>query len=151
MYGKNVTNYCVPTCPITTGVTQYFGDPEIRICVLYCPNGTFADVDNNRKCVTKCIGNINTYAENSTNMCQSTCTTGYANPRTKQCIAICTAGYYGYNKVCYPSCPRVSPTVFADNATHLCQQTCPNGTFADYSTLKCVHVCPISNGTFGDY
>jgi hypothetical protein len=62
---------------------------------------------------------------------------------------VCSAGYYGYDKVCYLTCPSVSPTVYADNITHRCVQTCPNGTFADYSTLKCVKICPISNGTYG--
>ncbi len=60
MFGNNITNYCVPTCP--SGVPPYFGDPVTRMCILYCPNGTFADADNNRKCYPKCIGNVNTFA-----------------------------------------------------------------------------------------
>jgi hypothetical protein len=76
--------------------------------------------------------------------------TGFANERTKQCIGVCTAGYYGYNGVCYQDCPSVSPSVFADNQTHLCVEQCPNNTFADYSTLRCVLICPIEDGTFGN-
>ena len=74
-------------------------------------------------------------------MCVSTCLTGFSNPRTGQCIQVCTAGYYGYNKICYTGCPIANPTVYADDSTNLCKQTCPDGTFADPSTKKCENVC----------
>lgn len=83
-------------------------------------------------------------------MCVGTCLTGYSNIRTKQCIGTCTSGFYGYNRVCYEECPRVSPIVFADNTTHLCVETCPDGTYGDLFSLKCVKICPISRGTFAD-
>lgn len=62
-FGNNVTNLCVDTCPI---LGKYFGDPRTRDCVLYCPDGTFADIDHNRECQPLCFANPLTYAENST-------------------------------------------------------------------------------------
>lgn len=91
------------------------------MCVLYCDEGKFADPDNNRECQGKCIGNVDTYAENDTNECLPTCLTGFSNERTKQCIEVCTAGYYGHNKVCYTDCPSANPTVYADDSTNLCK------------------------------
>lgn len=76
--------------------------------------------------------------------------TGYSNPWTQQCIAVCSSGYYGYNKICYTTCPTVTPTVFADDSTNLCVQTCPTGTYGDLSTLKCVPICPITQNTFAN-
>lgn len=40
--------------------------------------------------------------------------------------------------------------VYADDSTHLCVTDCPDGTYNDKSTKKCVEICPISENTFAD-
>jgi hypothetical protein len=141
-FGDNSTNKCVTTCPQSQ---LYFGnpDPSVRECVKNCPNGTFADPNNNRECRPYCLAPR--FSENKTNTCEMGCQTGYSNERTRQCIGVCTTGYYGHDGICYKDqCPSVSPTVFADDISSMCIAKCPNGSFGDVSTRKCVKICPIT-------
>ena len=84
-FRENSTKSCVDTCPLAE-VT--FGDTVGDMCVKTCPDGTFAQQDANRRCVSRCAANTwgnkitkicitnpvtecppNTWADDSTNNC----------------------------------------------------------------------------------
>ena len=50
----------------------------------------------------------------------SSCGSGCKTCTSTNNCKVCSAGYYGYLKVCYTECPSASPTVFADDESHLC-------------------------------
>ena len=65
--------------------------------------------------------------ENSTKRCQTTCSTGYAEPTTRYCVARCFGNVqtFGYNSICHYTCLNNSHNLYADNSTNLCVSTCP--------------------------
>jgi hypothetical protein len=83
--------------------------------------------------------------ENSTEKCQSQCTTGFAEPTTRYCVARCFGNpqTFGHNKVCHYSCLNSTYNLYADNSTNLCVLPCPasQNYFSDPVTGNCVLWC----------
>lgn len=50
-FRDNSTKSCVPICPASN---QTFGDSTGDQCVYICPDGTFAQLDVDRRCVPGC-------------------------------------------------------------------------------------------------
>jgi hypothetical protein len=97
LYADNSTNLCVGTCPTSP---EYFSDPLTGNCVLFCPDGYFA--------------------ENGTRTCAATCTVGYADNLTRKCVAVCPTSptEWTYGEPTSHKCLRVCPpNMYADNTT----------------------------------
>jgi hypothetical protein len=104
-------------------------------------------------------GSIIQVAENSTRMCQTTCTTGYADyDTTKMCVSICPSspirfGFInGATRKCVSSCNFATTGVnnlFGDyQANRTCVQKCtatPTATFGQSSNSLCVEQCSNAN------
>ena len=66
-----------------------------------------------------------------------------ADNSTGRCVDKCPdiPDYYGYGNVCHYSCPNNGSILYAENYTRMCLNICPNNSFADSYTLRCVAVC----------
>lgn len=116
---------CLEQCPIVSGV-YYYAQNTSRICVKVCVSGTWG-LQSSRECVEDPFLCGSQWADNTTNMCVTTCpaTSGlYADPTSKFCV---------------PLCP---PTYYSDDKSRTCVQRCPDdngprGTFGNNSTRVC--------------
>ena len=115
-YGDNSTTKCVDTCPAGS-----FADDVSRYCIAVCPDPTFGE---NLKCVSSCQ-TTSTIASNITQLCSS----------------ICPNYTYAYNGHCYDNCSSFNNT-YQNDVTHICDNSCPAGLFADPTTHRCVVYCP---------
>jgi hypothetical protein len=122
LFMENSTKKCQASC--TTG----FAEPTTRYCVAQCFGNpqTFGYLG---VCHYRCLNaSHDLYADNSTNLCQSTCPSlpeYFSDPLSGNCVLFCPDGY------------------FAENATRTCSPSCVLG-YADNLTRKCVAVCPTS-------
>jgi hypothetical protein len=81
-----------------------------KICVLYCPDLTYA-FDKNQTCISNCP--LPLYADNSSN----------------RCLKNCLFTFYGDNTTGYGVCVKICNFGFADNVTNTCVGKCPDGTY----------------------
>ncbi len=113
-------NKCVALCP-----DWYYAEKIARTCVMDCPASTPFRQNSTRMCVSSCIGEQNSYADNATNFCVARCSFGtWGDPRNQACVQACPSGYFG------------------DNQTNLCVAICPTAYFGDFITKTCVDICP---------
>ena len=149
-FRENSTKSCVDICPLSEAT---FGDSTGDMCVKTCPDGTFAQQDANRRCVSRCTAN--TWGNKITKICITNPVTEcppntWADDNTNICEEVCasTPSTYGYNvtRKCVTSC--VSPS-YAFDSTRVCIDICPaslvdSGYFGDpdmLPTRKCVRTC----------
>lgn len=134
----NGNRTCVQTCEDGQWLNPYFLNCSNN--PLNCPFGTYAD-NNTHKCEKQCtlFGQV---GENTTQMCQTVCNTGFADWYVGLCVATCNNTMFGYvaNKECVFSC-NTSIGLYGDvQAGRRCVQTCsstPVSTFGDNSTKLC--------------
>jgi hypothetical protein len=114
-----------------------FGDQtsgSYRHCVANCPNGTFAQNDSLRLCVTRC--NATTFGRTTDWTCvnEQQCPTNYTgDPTTNMCVNICPA----------------SAGTFADNISKLCVSRCPtNGSTVYYAEIHLRWCIPVCNASY---
>ena len=121
-----LADYTARTCLINcTSTDTTYRDATTSSCVTQCPFGTFGDatVSNDKKCVVGCPANY--YADNSTWTCVSRCPTYpsyYADLSSRICLSNC----------------RVDQDHFAEDINRTCVGQCPDGTFADIYTRRCL-------------
>lgn len=123
LYADNSTNLCVGTCPDSE---ESFSDPTTGNCVLWCPEGYFA--------------------ENVTRTCTTHCDVGYADNLTRKCLAVCpTELEETFGDVDAHACVRVCPgNTYAENNSQECvaYNNCTLGTWSDPISKYCVARCP---------
>jgi len=177
-FGDSSTSMCVLICPNMTANSPEgtFGDNDTKICEETCTIATeVRDFQNNRRCVADwncsrtpialfadlvnkiCVTAPNcpadTFADNFTTKCETTCqgtTLLYADPVSKFCVATCPKDYYAVNLtglggVCRRTC--LVP-LWADNLTITCTARCSaetygvNTTVGGITTGVCQTECP---------
>lgn len=92
-------------------------------------------------------------------MCQTTCTTGFADWTRRICVSICPSNppmfsyVSGATRICVASCNASSTGLFGDaQANRSCVAKCsssPTPTFGEVSTSLCVDKCSVAT-EFGD-
>ncbi len=134
-YGK-----CLERCP-----QDYYGENVTRTCRLNCSNQVkiYAD-DTTNLCVTTCP--VGLFAENVTKTCVNRCPTGsFADPTTRICVAECPGTERLFadpsNDQCVPQC---SMNYYGDSINWVCLLSCPeavSGYRLEVGRL-CVAECP---------
>ena len=108
-------------------------------CVTQCPFGYFGDysVNTDKKCVTSCPSGW--FLDNSTWTCVETCPTYpsfYSDTASGTCLSAC----------------RVELDLFAYDGVGVgnrtCVNPCPNGTYADIYTRRCLVDCLLEPSTY---
>lgn len=92
LFADNNTNYCVVFNNCTRSPATY-SDPYSASCVLFCPEGLYAE-DTTFTCSTGCATG---FADNYTRKCVPGCPASeqtYADPTTSKCVKVCPDGYY---------------------------------------------------------
>lgn len=97
-------------------------------CVSRCPFGYFGDYSDtaDKKCVVGCPSGW--FADNSTWTCVEKCPvypSYYADLSSRTCVSHC----------------RVELDLFAEDTNRTCVNFCPNGTYADIYTQRCLDNC----------
>ena len=125
---------------------MHFAQNLSRICVTVCNSGTWGHT-NFQACVENPFHCGVQWADNSTNLCVTTC------PASVGTFADPTSGF------CVPLCPNTPNKYFSDLYSRKCVQRCPDsvdfdGTFGNNETRVCEDYCsPFNNGsitTFAD-
>lgn len=141
LFAEDTSAACVPNCTI---VTNSYADSYVNACVSNCTLSNYYMLDGLGICTNLCP--LGLFMENSTKRCQSTCTTGFAEPTTRYCVERCFGNpqTFGHNGVCYYTCLNSTHNLYADNSTNLCVPTCPNASkyFSDPLSGNCVLWCP---------
>lgn len=160
---------CVPICPNET-----WGENTTWTCVLVttnCDSNRYADnythqcvpkgtcslgqfsTDIGKKCVITCPST--TYANTNTMHCQTGCTgSWFADPGIPKCVPVCqTPNLYadvGSSNICVAVCNQSVTTKYRDFSTKKCVDICPDDpyTFSDLTTQNCVYNCSL--GTYRD-
>lgn len=134
--------------------TNKYADNYTHLCVGkgLCSLGQYS-TDVGKKCVITCPSG--TYANDVTNHCETGCTgTNFADPGIPKCVTVCqTPALYadtGTSNKCVASCNQSNPTKYRDFSTKKCVSICPDDpyTFSDPDTLYCVYNC--SQGLYKD-
>ena len=164
-YIDKTTKSCVSDCP-----DYYFRDNFLGECVQVggCSNGYYAD-ETSRNCLMNCTGSVSTYKDSSSMSCVSQCPFGYFGDYSasydKKCVTTCPDGWFADDSTwtCVETCPTY-PSYYADNASKTCMSACrveldlfaydglgvgnrtcvnpcPNGTYADIYTRRCLINC----------
>ena len=101
-FGENTTWTCDDNC--TTG----YGDNATHICKERCPSVpavTWGDIAPTRLCYAQCFNN--NFGENTTNLCQDKCNSGFAENKSRICVENCTAQTWADflpNQICVANC-----------------------------------------------
>lgn len=68
----------------------------------------------------------------------------------KACVTECYNNTFGYNGICYPTCPTT--LLFGNPVIKTCTTAlnCPDGYFADTGKKLCVEFCDIASQAFAD-
>lgn len=166
-FGDQDTRTCVDVCPI-----NFYAETPSRYCVAVCRDGTWGEpisrvcltdntacpivnkykqyADNySHMCVSTCPISQDTWGENTTWYCVSTCSTGFKYLPTRVCIDLCPlylngTGLFSDAGMCYSTC--VTASYYRDpQASRSCVAGCsnsPSNSYADLTTMNCVQICP---------
>lgn len=129
--------------------SSYFGDPSTNLCVTLCPtnpdyysqagyctdtcvNGTFADYQANRSCLTKCSISPKVLYGTSTFRCVE--------------AVLCGPGLFGDNSTQLCSACTGPTLPFGDNITSQCVKNCSLTYYGDTHLHLCVLQCNFTIG-----
>lgn len=142
-FADNTTGKCATDCSASPNT---FADPLTTKCTNVCSGNNFGD-DFDWYCRRRCTSPK--YGDEMSKTCVSTCPamnyTFGSNLTDRLCVTSC-AGTGGYadpiNRVCRDICVNnTTPQLYADDSTWSCVPRCPNGTWAENSTLECLSGC----------
>lgn len=152
-----------------------YSDPLTGNCVLFCPEGYYAE-DTFRTCSTTCniTGAPTQFADNFTRKCVIECPTAteqtYGFTGNFTCMRVCPNGYFARNdtkqcvlpincaanswadpisKYCVSRCPS-DPLSFGYDTDRTCVNVCPKNAnedlFGEFINQRCVPACSLRNG-----
>ena len=132
---------------------KYYGNNNTRMCETSCPNNTFS-YDDQMICIDDCpVTSIKTgqnlYRDYTNWRCVTNCpsTEPYADPVDRKCYAVCPSPRYSANTttlLCVGTCPHtvIDSGIYKTYASgRYCVPYCPNTTWADPATAKCISPC----------
>ena len=147
--GDYIMDFASRKCVLECGDGLFF-DPNSDECVTVCPTDYTSDAvfyghedaDPYPTCVTATeCGLQGLWADDNVGLCVSTCTEGQWKSGD-YCVTYCPDGQYGNSITGFCVIPDDCPDDhYANNRTRTCVDVC-RGVFADTATQICVEICP---------